>query len=42
MSVKVTQTSKHEESLLSRFHLDYELDKSWQEAKKEVKIRTER
>jgi len=30
------------QSLLSKFHLDYELDKTWQEAKHDVKRRTER
>jgi len=42
MVTKATQTTDHQESLLSKFHLDYELDKSWHEAKKEVKVRTER
>lgn len=42
MATKLTQTTEHQESLLSKFHLDYELDKSWHEAKKDVKIRTER
>lgn len=42
MAIKAAQTIEHKESLLSKFHLDYELDKSWHEAKKEVKIRTER
>lgn len=42
MANKATHTTEHQESLLAKFHLDYELDKSWYEAKKEVKIRTER
>lgn len=42
MVAKSDKTNSHQESLLAKFHLDYELDKSWQEAKKEVKIRTER
>lgn len=30
------------QSLLSQFHLGYELDKTWKEAKLDVKARTER
>jgi hypothetical protein len=47
MVSKATQTNhneKHEtsESLLSKFNLAYEWDKSWKEAKQDIRSRTER
>lgn len=33
--------TKVKKSLLSKFHLSYELDKTWAEAKAETKQRTE-
>ncbi len=42
MATKTAQTNTTKESLLSRFHLDYELDKTWKEAKKDIRVRTER
>ena len=38
---KATHTTT-KQSLLSNFHLDYEMDKTWNEAKRDVKARTER
>lgn len=39
MAKQTTQTTT--KSLLDKFHLDYEMDKTWQDAKREIKQRTE-
>jgi len=42
MANKESTQTVTKQSLLSKFHLDYELDKTWKEAKHDVKARTER
>lgn len=40
MAQQATQTTHQTKSLLDKFHLDYELDKTWRDAKRDVKLRT--
>lgn len=40
MATQATQTTHQTKSLLDKFHLDYELDKTWRDAKRDVKLRT--
>lgn len=42
MANKQTTHTVTKQSLLSQFHLDYEMDKTWKEAKHDIKARTER
>jgi hypothetical protein len=42
MANKQTIQKVTKSSLLSNFHLDYEMDKTWNEAKHHIKARTQR